>query len=689
MGQSVRTERRAGGGARAHAVVPRIEKVPLPAEGRRRVLVDRLWPCVDGGRTAVKRCEGDVLRVEVDLVCDGHDHVAGVLCYERPGASMWLERPLEPCGNDRFRAELLLDRLGTWQLAVEAWVDGLESWRAALRKKADAHDVSDVDLKVGAALLREAAERARAHDERDADALHDAADVLADGTLDPEERVTAALADGLASLAGRYPDRGHATRSPAVRVIVEPVHARFAAWYELFPRSTGEGRSHGTFATAERWLPYVAAMGFDVLYLPPIHPIGRTARKGRNNSPSAGRDDPGSPWAIGAPEGGHTAVAPALGTLEDFERFVRKASEHGLRVALDIAFQASPDHPWVKEHPEWFRRRPDGSIQYAENPPKKYEDVYPFDFECDDWRSLWIALRDVFLFWIDRGVTIFRVDNPHTKPLPFWEWCLASVRALHPEVTFLSEAFTRPKLKYALAKAGFSQGYTYFTWRHSPRELREYLEELTRTEVAEYFRPSLWPNTPDILPEDLQHGGRAAFLARLVLAATLSSHYGIYGPAFELMEHVARPGSGEYQDNEKYEIKDWNLAAPHSLAPVITVINSIRRSHPALSRNDSLRFHDTDNDRLLCYSKREGEDVVLCVVSMDYYHRQSGWVDLNLTELSIDGHETYQVHDLLGGGRYLWTGRRNYVEIEPWSMPAHIFAIRRRVRTEHDFDYFM
>ncbi len=687
MGQAERTERR-GDGARAHRPLARVEKVPLPAEGRRRVLVGRLAPFVDGGDIAIKRCVGDVLHVEVDLVCDGHDRVAGVLCYRRPGSPMWLERALSPCENDRFRAELPLDHLGTWELAVEAWVDEVASWRGGLARKAEARAVAEVDLAIGAALIRAAADRAEAHDVEDARALRDAADVLAERSAEPEERVPAALAEGLAALAESYADRSHATRGASARVIVEPPHARFAAWYELFPRSTGEGRAHGSFRTAERWLPYVSAMGFDVLYLPPIHPIGRAFRKGPNNTPAAGPRDPGSPWAVGGPEGGHTAVHPELGTLDDLDRFVACAERYGLRVALDVAFQASPDHPWVREHPEWFRRRPDGSIQCAENPPKIYQDVYPFDFECEDWRSLWAALRDVFLFWIEHGVTIFRVDNPHTKPVPFWEWCLASVRAQHPEATFLAEAFTRPKLKYAIAGAGFSQGYTYFTWRHTPRELREYLTELTRTSVAQYFRPSFWPITPDILPEDLQHGGRPAFLARLVLAATLSSHYGIYGPAFELMDRVARPGSGEHRDSEKYEIKDWDLADPRSLAPVITLVNSIRREHAALHRNDTLRFHETDNDRLLCYSKRDGDDVLLVVVSMDPHHRQSGWVLLDAEALGVAADESYQVHELLGGERELWRGQRGFVEIEPASMPARIFTLRRRLRTEHDFDYF-
>jgi starch synthase (maltosyl-transferring) len=694
MGELERAQRvHARGDGRTRAVAD----VSLPSDGRRRVTIARVTPSIGPsigssigeGRVPVKRCEGDVLVVRADLVCDGHDRIAGVLRSRRPSEEVWLEHALSAEGNDAYRAELTLDSLGGWELEVAAWVDALASWRSALTRKAAAGDVDDVDLKIGAALIRDAAARAEDHDHDDARALRDAADVIGEGSAPALERVPAALASGLFELCERYPDRAHQTTSARWPILVEPAHARFASWYELFPRSTGEGRSHGSFSTAAEWLPYVASMGFDVLYLPPIHPIGTRFRKGANNSLVSGESDPGSPWAIGSAEGGHTAVHPALGTLDDFVRFVRQAGEHGLRVALDIAFQASPDHPWVREHPSWFRHRPDGTIQCAENPPKKYQDVYPFDFESEDWERLWVALRDVFLFWVQHGVAIFRVDNPHTKPLGFWEWCLASVRARHPEVTFLSEAFTRPKLKYALARAGFSQGYTYFTWRHTPRELRAYLEELTQTEVREYFRPSLWPNTPDILPDDLVAGGRPVFLARLVLASTLSSHYGIYGPAFELMERTPRDGAGEYADNEKYEIKDWDREAPRSLRPVITALNTIRHAHPALQRNDTLLFHATDNDRLLCYSKRAGDDVILCVVSMDAHHRQAGWIDLELEPLGIARDETYQAHDLLGGGRYLFSGARNYVELDPSRMPAHVFALRRHVRSESDFDYYI
>jgi starch synthase (maltosyl-transferring) len=436
-------------------------------------------------------------------------------------------------------------------------------------------------------------------------------------------------------------------------------------------------------------------MGFDVLYLPPIHPIGHAHRKGRDNRTVSDPGDVGSPWAIGSPEGGHTAVHPQLGTVDDVRWLVDAAAAHGLELALDLAFQASPDHPWVRDHPEWFRRLPDGSIQTAENPPKRYEDIYPIDFESSEWCRLWNALESVVRFWIDQGVRIFRVDNPHTKPFAFWEWMIGRVRNDHPDVVFLAEAFTRPSVMYRLAKLGFDQSYTYFAWREEAWELREYLTELTQTEVRHFFRPNAWPNTPDILTEQLQFGGRPTFVTRFILAATLFANYGIYGPAFELQEHVAREGAEEYAGNEKYELRTWHLDAEHSLRPLIAAVNRMRHRYPSLQTNDTLRFHETDNPELLCYSKTApahvttGDlDPVLVVVNTDPHHRQSGFVTLDLDELGIDPNEPYVVHDVLDGGQYRWIGPRNYVELDPHVLPAHVFAVRRHARTEHDFDYF-
>jgi starch synthase (maltosyl-transferring) len=645
-------------------------------------------PGLTTGPFAVKRVLGDELRVEADLVCDGHDVVTGRVLYRAAGAVAWSEARLEPLVNDRFAARFTLDRLGVWEFAVEGCVDAFATWRRSFdrRRLGAAEEDLVAHLLQGAAVLLATAARAP---EPDRARLRAAATVLADAVRRPHEAVETGGDPSLLALASQYPSFEHAGRSSRVfELVVEPKLAGFSAWYEFFPRSTGSPGEHGTFRTSYARLQYVADMGFDVVYLPPIHPIGRSFRKGRNNAPTAEADDPGSPWAVGAIEGGHKSVHPQLGTLDDFRAFVRRARELGLEVALDIALQASPDHPYVREHPEWFAKRPDGSIQYAENPPKKYQDIYPFDFECAAAPELWQELTSILLFWAEQGVRVFRVDNPHTKSLPFWAHCIAELKRRHPDAILLAEAFTRPKLMYALAKLGFSQSYTYFTWRNTKHELTTYLTELTKTAVAEFFRPSFWPNTPDILPEHLQYGGRAAFMARLILAATLSSNYGIYGPAFELMEHVARPGSEEYLDNEKYEIKHWDVDRAASLRALVTRINRIRRENPCLHDNTSLEFHPTDNEALICYSKHRGDNIVITVVNLDAHHRQSGWLELDRAKLAIPAGTTYQVHDQLSEARYLWSGSRNYVELDPAGMPAHVFVVRYRVRSEADFDYF-
>ncbi|HEY1192244.1 MAG TPA: alpha-amylase family glycosyl hydrolase, partial [Gemmata sp.] len=507
-------------------------------------------------------------------------------------------------------------------------------------------------------------------------------------------RVRLALDPDLTARMRPLSDRRFATRyEKELGIVVDRPRARFSTWYELFPRSWApEPGAHGTLKDVAAQLPRIAGMGFDVLYLPPIHPIGRAFRKGKNNSPTARHGDVGSPWGIGAAEGGHTAIHPDLGTFADFDHLIAEARNHGIDVALDIAYQCSPDHPWVKEHPDWFRRRPDGSIQYAENPPKKYQDIYPIDFESDDWRGLWRALADVVLFWVGRGVTVFRVDNPHTKAFPFWEWMIGEVKAQHPEVIFLSEAFTRPKVMYRLAKAGFTQSYTYFTWRNTKAELTEYFTELTRTKAAEFFRPNLWPNTPDILPEFLQWSGKPGFMARLALAATLGASYGIYGPAFELGEsRPSAPGKEEYLDSEKYQITRWALGGPNDLSDFIARVNRIRHENPALQSDRGLRFHQTDNPELICYSKYDPATAsrVVAVVNLDPNHTQSGWVALDPAALGLEAGRPYQMHDLLAGGHYLWHGDRNFVFIDPRVVPAHVFQVRQHVRTENDFDYFM
>jgi starch synthase (maltosyl-transferring) len=654
-----------------------------------RVVIEGVRPEIDGGRFPAKRVIGERLTVEADIFVDGHDALSGVLMYRRADAEGWGEVALEPLVNDRWRASFPVSELGEYVYTLEAWVDPFKSWRRDLEKRVEAGQDVRLDLKIGADLVRQAAARA---DAEERSGLERGAEVLSRGS--PAEAVRLGLDATLARLVGRYPDRSEAARyQRELRVVVEPVRARYGAWYEAFPRSTATVHGkHGSFRDLAAWLPYIAGLGFDVLYLPPIHPIGTTHRKGRNNATTARADDPGSPWAIGSSAGGHTAVHPELGTIEDFRDLVAQAAAHEISIALDIAIQCSPDHPYVKEHPSWFRWRPDGSVQYAENPPKKYEDIYPLNFESEDWQGLWTELRDVFLYWVAQGVRIFRVDNPHTKPLAFWGWLIDSVKRQHPDVIFLAEAFTRPRIMYSLAKLGFSQSYTYFAWRNSAWELREYFTELTQSEVKDYFRPNLWPNTPDILTEYLQFGGRAGFVTRLILAATLGASYGIYGPAFELCESRARePGSEEYLDSEKYEVRHWDLERPDSLRDLIARVNAVRRANPALHSNESLRFHNVDDGQLLCYSKvsDDGENAILVVVNLDPHHAHSGWVDLDLGALGIEPDQTYQVHDLLTDARYLWRGSRNYVELNPHLISGHVFAVHRRVRRESDFDYFL
>lgn len=661
----------------------------LIVEGRDRVLILDVKPAVDNGRYAAKRVIGDEVTVSCDLVSDGHDVVHGVLRVCAADQTDWSEYPLQSLGNDRFAATFTVSQQGRWAYEVEGWVDDFETWRTGVIRKHEAGQDVTVELASGIGLIEGARTRAgESGAEADAERLQDLCRDLE--SVDAAQQFAIATSDELRDLVATHPDRSFSTRSGELPLLVEPLLARFTAWYELFPRSLGEAGAHGTFADLENILPYVSSMGFDVLYLPPIHPIGTTFRKGPNNTLEAGPNDPGSPWAIGSEAGGHKEIHPELGSVDEFRRFVQKASDMGIAVALDIAFQASPDHPYVRSHPEWFKHRADGTIQYAENPPKKYQDVYPFDLSGPAWKPLWEELVSVFEVWIERGVRVFRVDNPHTKPLRFWEYCIRKIKDEHPDVVFLSEAFTRPKLMYALAKVGFSQSYTYFTWRTTAHELRAYLEELTRTEVAEYFRPSFWPNTPDILPEHLQYGGRPMFVARMILAGTLSSSWGIYGPAFELMEHTARPGSGEYLDNEKFQLRTWDLERQDSLRPVIERLNRIRRDNPALQSNDTLTFHECDNANLLVYSKTHGEseNTLVVVVNLEPYHRHSGWVTLDLEALGLTEQYSFQVHDLIGDARHQWQGRRVYVELDP-AMPAHVFRVRRHVRTEHSFEYFL
>ncbi len=655
---------------------------------RRRVIIEGVKPEIDCGRFPIKRTTGESVRVEADIFADGHDAVSAVLLHKREGGD-WVESPMMPLVNDRWEGEFTVQQMGRYFYTIEGWVDSFKTWRRDMVKRVQAGQDVTVDLLTGAKLLDECTGRATG--DPAAQLAQWAGELRGDGSL--ESRSELSLREDVAAVASLYPDRRLATRyAKELVVVVDRPKARFGAWYELFPRSWGEPGKHGTFRDVAAHLDYVASMGFDVLYLPPIHPIGDAFRKGPNNSVTANPGDAGSPWAIGSEEGGHKSIHPQLGTMEDFEYLVSEANRRGMEVALDIAYQCSPDHPYVKEHPDWFRRRPDGSIQYAENPPKKYQDIYPIEFESEDWRALWDELKSVMTFWIGKRIHIFRVDNPHTKAFPFWEWAIGEIKKDYPDTIFLAEAFTRPKVMYQLAKAGFSQSYTYFTWRNTKEEIVEYFTTLTTTGVRDFLRPNLWPNTPDILPEYLQFGGRPAFITRLVLAATLGASYGIYGPAFELSDNTPRqPGSEEYLNSEKYEIKQWNLQDPWSLHDLIARVNAARRENPALHSDRSLRFHPVDNEKLICYSKTDQEsgNVILVVANLDPNYTHAGWLQLDLKAIGLDADHPFQVHDLLGDSRHLWTGSRNYVQLDPKLLPVHLFRLRRKVRTERDFDYFL
>uniref|UniRef100_A0A7C3QQQ8 Alpha-1,4-glucan:maltose-1-phosphate maltosyltransferase n=1 Tax=Leptospirillum ferriphilum TaxID=178606 RepID=A0A7C3QQQ8_9BACT len=648
-------------------------------EGRRRVIIEKIAPQVDGGRYPVRRVPGEPIEVDADVIADGHEPLRVELDVRGPGEEIGISLPMVLQGNDRWTATFAFDRTGTGEFRIRAWVDEVAHWQEGFQKKVKAGLSEDFSLE-----LAEGGEIVRRHALRAEDSLiqEDLLDWVSrwEKGADSPESVRLALDPSMGALAGRFPDPRFVTRSETgVRVHVERSRALRGAWYEFFPRSAGEipGR-HATLSEAAGRLAHIAAMGFDVVYLPPIHPIGHAYRKGPNNTPATGPDDPGSPWAIGSEKGGHTAIEPRLGTLGDFRKFVRTAHDAGLEVALDIAFQCSPDHPYVREHPDWFRKRPDGSIHYAENPPKKYQDIYPFDFLTEDWQALWNELRDVVLFWVGEGIRTFRVDNPHTKPFAFWEWLIGEVRKTAPDTVFLAEAFTRPKVMYHLAHAGFSQSYTFFTWKNTKSELVDYLTELVTPPVRDFFRPNLWPNTPDILHDYLQKGGRPAFLVRLMLAATLSASYGIYGPAYEWCENVpVREGSEEYLHSEKYEIRHWRPDPEHSLAPVITRINRIRREHPALGWNHTLAFHPVDNDQILAFTKTDPHsgDWILGVANLDPFNVQTGWLSFAPEGTGGD----LVVEDLMTGAVYQWTAGRHFIRLDPTDPDALPFHILRRI----------
>jgi starch synthase (maltosyl-transferring) len=656
-----------------------------------RVAIEHVRPQVDDGRFPIRRVQGETVTVSAFIHADGHDALTAVLRYRQKGGPLWQEAfmTLRGEGTDVWDADFALAELGIYEYTVQAWVDEFGSLKRDLIKKiAAGQDVGDLVEEIALLFDKTAPHAPGIFGER----LRASAKELrrSDGETAAQAVVTA---PGLADAARRSADRRTAATSDRIyEVLVERPRALTGAWYEMFPRSTSpDPKRPGTLKDCADRLSYVAEMGFDVVYLPPIHPIGDTFRKGPNNTLKAGPNDPGSPWAIGNKTGGHMAVHPDLGTLADFDALVAEARRLRMEIALDIAFQCSPDHPYVTEHPEWFKHRPDGTIKYAENPPKKYQDIYPFDFECAAWPALWEELKNVFLFWAKHGVRTFRVDNPHTKPFRFWEWVIREVRIKYPDAIFLSEAFTRPPVLKYLAKVGFSQSYSYFTWRNSKRELTTYFTELTGAETREFLRPNLFVNTPDILHEYLQSGGRPAHQIRLVLAATLGASYGVYGPTYELGDNRAIPGTEDYRDSEKYQVRHWAIESPDSLKDFIAQINGIRRENPALRANGGLKFHAIDNDNLIAYSKMtsDGTDLLLVVVNLDPFNAQSGWILLPVSDWGIGSGESYQVHDLLSDARYFWHGDRNYIRLDPSVCPAHIFRVRRKIKSERDFDYFL
>lgn len=650
----------------------------MKLEGHKRVSIENVSPELDCGKTILKRVIGEKIIIKADIFGDGHDKVDALLLYRkitREEENKWQEKKMDFHGNDHWTSSFSGENPATYEFTLEAWIDHFSTWQDGLKKKYEAGQNVRTELLIGAEMMEETIPRA---DNTQKNELENLIDLLYHDKNEAQV-VSQVLNETTSKLMYQTRDRNKASRyEKLLAVRVERTRALFSAWYEFFPRSASPvEEKHGTFKDCETILPEIAKMGFNVIYLPPIHPIGKSNRKGINNSPEAEPGDPGSPWAIGSEEGGHKAIHPELGTMEDFQSLVKKAEKMNLEIALDFAIQCSQDHPYVKEHPQWFKWRPDGTVQYAENPPKKYQDVLPVNFETEDWENLWKELKSIVEFWIEKGVRIFRVDNPHTKSFIFWEWLIADINSNYEGIIFLAEAFTRPRVMEKLAKIGFTQSYTYFTWRNSKEEFIEYLTELTKTKMREYFRPNFWPNTPDILPVSLENRKEPSFLIRIILAATLSSNYGIYGPLFEFGLNEAYPGKEEYIYSEKYEIKHWNWARPTKIKDTITKLNQIRNENPALQSTWNLEFHDTDNDQILCYTKteKEKENNLILVVSLDPNHSQTGWVKIPLRDLGIAGEESFTVHDLLTGAKYVWQKEWNYVALHPQAIPAHIFRI--------------
>ena len=644
-----------------------VENSALPSNGRSRVVITNIAPVVDCGAFAAKTVVDEATTISADIFTDGHDQISAeaVIKYQNED---WQHLPLQQMGNDRWEVVFYPEKTGTIQFGVRAWIDHFASWHRDFLIKRNSGMDTATDLAIGVEMIQKAADSASNPVKKQLAAKAEALQSDPGLVSDPE----------LESLMAAHAPREFISESQMdFRILVERRKALYSTWYELFPRSAGTAGKHGTFKDVEKLLPQIAAMGFDVLYFPPIHPIGEQKRKGRNNSLTAGENDPGSPWAIGSSAGGHKAIHPQLGTLADFKNLLRKAETHGIELALDLAFQCAPDHPYVKEHPEWFKWRPDGTVQYAENPPKKYEDILPINFESPDWENLWIELHSVIMYWIEQGVTIFRVDNPHTKAFPFWQWAIGRVKETHPDVMFLAEAFTRPRLMEQLAKIGFTQSYTYFTWRNTKYELEEYIRDLTQTDLQYYFRPNFWPNTPDILTDYLVHGGEAAHIIRLILAATISSNYGVYGPVYEFGINKPHPGKEEYTDNEKYQLYSWDWKRYTRIKDYMARLNEIRRSNRALQSTANIYPAATSNDQLLAFAKYDSRsgNIILVVVNLDPWNQHDGQVQVPFWKLNLSGDRPYEVHDLLSGEKYYWQSEWNYVKLNPQQAPAHVFKV--------------
>lgn len=647
--------------------------IPESIEGRRRVVIEHVSPEINEGRFAIKAIPGESIHVEADVFCDGHDHVTARLLYKHSEENDWAEVGMTLMNNDRYEVDFTVAKEGAYTYTIEGWVDHIDTWQHDTELKIKAGQRVPLELLMGANFLEGMLDKATPEDKI---LIEEAIGIMRNEHRNEDARQLA-MSFRLTEWLQRYPERKFATRYRELPLYVDRARAGFSAWYSMFPRSSApEPGKHGTFQDQIKLLPRVADLGFDVLYLPPVHPIGHQFRKGKNNVVTAQPGEPGVPYAIGSELGGHDAINPDLGTLDEFKKLIAAAKEYNIEVAMDLAIQCSPDHPWVKAHPDWFTIRPDGSIQYAENPPKKYQDIYPINFESADWQGLWLEMRRILLLWGEWGIRIVRVDNPHTKAFSFWEWVITEVKTQYPDMIFLSEAFTRPKVMRQLAKVGFTQSYTYYSWRNAKWELEEYLTELTQSEMKYYYRPNFWPNTHDINPYLLQGGHEPHFLTRFFMAATMSSNYGIFGPTFEYMVHEAYPGKEEYLNSEKYEVKHWDWHHETKLTYLIRIINRLRQENTALQFTNNIQFCSIDNENIIAYSKvHPNGNRLLCVVNLDGYHQQAGWVQVPLRLMGKNDHESFRVHDLVTGAKHVWQGEWNYVELNPSILPFHLFRV--------------